>query len=105
MGQFTIYENENEHSRNTYPYFIAVQNELLDSLNSRMVIPLAQSQTIGQAVISKLCPKIMIAEKEYIFLTHQMTNVPISALNAPISDINIDRDELFSALDFLITGI
>ena len=105
MSQFTVYENQNKNSNDTYPYFVDVQNELLISLNSRMVIPVTPIQLMANITISKLCPKIMINKIEFILLTHQMTNIPTTALNNPIMEAENLRDEIVAAIDLLITGI
>ena len=41
MAQFSIYANINPISKNIYPYLLDVQSPLLDSLETRLVIPLA----------------------------------------------------------------
>jgi len=41
MSQCSVYINTNDDSRKTHPYFVNVQTDLLDALNSRVVIPLA----------------------------------------------------------------
>jgi toxin CcdB len=105
MPQFTLYENQNEDSRETYPYFVDMQNNLLDSLNSRLVIPLTSYKSLDNSNISKLCPKIVINDQTFILLTHQMTNVPTSALSEPVNSLEDLRDEIIAAIDFLITGI
>lgn len=38
--QFDVYENENPASRQRFPYLLDVQAELLDSLGTRVIIPL-----------------------------------------------------------------
>lgn len=40
MSQFTLYENKDKSSNKAYPYFVDVQNHLMNELNSRLVIPL-----------------------------------------------------------------
>ena len=47
MSQFTVYLNEDDSSKDTYPYFIDIQNSLLDDLNSRLVIPLSKQSTLN----------------------------------------------------------
>ncbi|TAN67806.1 MAG: hypothetical protein EPN17_10565 [Methylobacter sp.] len=37
MAQFMVYENQNQDSKQVYPYFVDVQNNLLETLNSRLV--------------------------------------------------------------------
>ncbi|MFW9674306.1 CcdB family protein, partial [Vibrio parahaemolyticus] len=38
-------------------------------------------------------------------LTHQMASIPTKILREPVNDLSAFRDEIISAIDFLITGI
>ena len=105
MSQFTIYENGNKDTRKTYPYFLNVQSDLLDDLNSRMVIPFSSFASVKNINAKKLCPIITIANKEYVLLTHQMTAVPVSILKKEVTELSSFRTEIISAIDLLITGI
>ena len=105
MSQFTVYKNEDKDTRKTYPYFLNVQSELLDDLNSRMVIPFSSFASVKHINAKKLCPIIMIDDKEYILLTHQMTAVPASILKKEVTELSSFRTEIISAIDMLITGI
>ncbi len=105
MSQFTLYENKNADSNETYPYFIDVQNDLLDSLNTRLVIPLTPSKYLGDVNIGNLCPITSINGTQFVLLTHQMTNVPVAALQAPADSLEHLREEIVAAIDFLVTGI
>ncbi|EJV0371718.1 CcdB family protein, partial [Vibrio vulnificus] len=40
MPQFSLYKNNDKSTSTAYPYFVDVQSELLDTLNTRLVIPL-----------------------------------------------------------------
>lgn len=105
MAQFMVYENQNQDSKQIYPYFVDVQNNFLESLNSRLVIPLALRKYLDNSVISMLCPEVIIEDVTFVLLTHQMTNVPSSALKVPIISLESLRDEIIAAVDFLISGI
>ena len=105
MGQFALYENQNENSKDIYPYFVDVQNDLLDSLNSRVVIPLTPYKYLDDSNVSNLCPKIDLNNENFVLQTHQMTSIPCSELSSPITSIEYLRQEIVSAIDFLITGI
>ncbi len=105
MPQFTLYKNENKHSKKAYPYFIDVQNGLLDDLNSRMVIPLSTQETLNNLNAKRLCPTIEIDEDIFILLTHQMTSVPCSALRNKVTSLEHYRYEILGAIDLLLTGI
>jgi len=104
MAQFSLYQNHND-SREIYPFFVDVQNELLDSLNSRLVIPLTMADRIKNKAPKHLCPILHIDEGAFVLLTHQMTSVPASILTSPIHSLEGFRDEIIGAIDFLITGL
>jgi len=105
MAQFSLYKNRNRSSRNTYPYFIDVQNSLLDSLNTRLVIPLARSEQLAERAIGILCPVVEVDGERLVLLTQQMTNVPVSALGTEVASLAHRRDDIVAAIDFLVTGI
>ncbi len=104
MGQFTLYQNHGDSS-DTYPFFIDVQNELLDSLNTRVVIPLTPSARLDHKAPNHLCPILHIDSGDFILLTQQMTSVPVSILTTPVHSLDAFRDEIIAAIDFLITGV
>lgn len=105
MAQFALYENQNPDSRESYPFFVDVQNSLLDSLNSRLVVPLTSYRNLDESNISNLCPIITLHEERFVVLTHQMTNVPTSALKVAVTSLDYLRDDIIAAIDFLVTGI
>lgn len=104
MPQFTVYENINEQSKETYPFLLDVQNNLLEGLNTRVVIPMCASSLIGKISISNLSPKFEIKGISYTILTPQLAGVSISDLGPSICNLSEFRFEIIKALDFLFTG-
>lgn len=105
MGQFTLYQNTDHSTQNTYPYFLDVQSDLLSVLNSRLVLPLTPEQRLEASAPEKLCPIVQLDDGNFALLTHQLTSVPNKMLKEPVGSLEICRDEIISAIDFLITGI
>jgi len=105
MSQFDLYINADKETSKTYPYFIDVQNDLLDALNSRLVIPLTPRSRADKPYPDHLCPILRIAGKDFALLTHQMTSIPVSFLKKKEGSLSGFRVEIVSAIDFLITGI
>jgi len=105
MSQYTLYKNENNDSKKAYPYFVNVQSDLLDELNSRMVIPLSPLKTLKNTNAKKLCPIIDIEEDCFVLLTHQLTSVPKSILKKETASLEKYRNEILGAIDLLFTGI
>ena len=105
MSQFTLYKNKDSSSNKVYPYFIDIQNALLEELNSRVVIPLSQYDSLNKTNAKRLCPVIQLDEEKFILLTHQITSVPKSILKAEITTLEHYRYEIIDAIDMLISGI
>jgi hypothetical protein len=59
---------------------------------------------LGKA-LDNLCPIFELPEGRYALLTHRMTRFPIDILNSPVGHLNAFRDEIITAIDFVITGI
>jgi toxin CcdB len=104
MKQFDLYENTDKDTKEGYPYFVDVQTELLRELDSRVVIPLVPSKD-AKTYPSNLCPRVTINNKTFSLLTHQITTVPASLLNIKEGSLLLNRDNIISGLDFLLTGI
>lgn len=105
MSQFTLYKNENKNSKKIYPYLVDVQNDFLDELNSRIVIPLSPHTILNKTNAKKLCPIIDVNNEQFVLLTHQMTSMPKSMLKKKIASLENLRYEILGAIDFLVTGI
>ncbi len=94
MSQYSVYKNENKSSKKTYPFFVDVQSDLLDSLNSRVVIPLSLSEAMNNINVKNLCPIFEIGDKRYILLAHQMTSIPASLLKKNVGSLENKRYEI-----------
>ena len=104
MSQFSIYANANASTKSMYPYLLNVQSALLDSLDTRMVIPLSLVSKFNDKSISNLTPIVSIKGSDYILLTAQMAGVHKKNLGSLILDLSSMRQTIISAIDFLITG-
>ena len=105
MSQFSLYQNNDKSTATAYPYFVDVQSEMLDTLNTRLVIPLTPVDMLEKKVPTHLCPVIHIDEGDFVILTHQMASVPTQILRDPVNELSTFRYEIIAAIDFLITGI
>ena len=105
MNQFTVYENENETTRSIYPYVVDVQNNLLNALNSRLVIPLAPHKSLRETNAEKLCPVFKIEENNFVLVTPQLASIPVNTLTTKVASLEHYQKEINNAIDLIITGI
>jgi toxin CcdB len=104
MAQFDVYENPNPTSRKTIPYLLDVQNDLLDSLATRVIVPLATIATIPKPG-RHLNPALSIGEIIVVMSTAEIAGISVKSLGKRVCSIKEQRNEIVAALDFLITGI
>jgi toxin CcdB len=105
MAQFMAYRNKNPQTRSAVPLLLDVQNDLLDDLETRVVVPLCPIATMKGRILRTLTPVLEIEGERFVMLTPQMAGIPKSELGAPVARVEQHRFEIISAVDFLLTGI
>ena len=104
MARFDVYPNPGQHSVST-PYLLDVQSELLDGLDSRMVVPLRSLQHFPVVKVpSRLMPLLGIGGQEYLLETPKMGAVPSRVLKTPVASLAEEQARITAALDFLFQG-
>jgi CcdB protein. len=104
MAQFSVHINTNTETKDNYPFLVDMQNQILDTLETRLVVPLILASKYKKKVIKELMPIVEISKKEYVVMVPLMASIHKSNLGQIISDVGSKRQEIIYALDFLITG-
>jgi toxin CcdB len=105
MPQFAVYKNRNEATRGRFPLLLDVQSDLLDALNTRVVVPLIPAAPAKARAMETLTPKLPVAGKEYVMVTPQLAGISVRELGAIVDIVSSERAKIIGALDLLITGI
>lgn len=104
MAQFDVHLNPNSATRKVIPYYLNVQAELLDSLHTRVIVPLVREAEMGPA-IQHLHPKFKIKGETVVMCTAELAGLPLRALGDKVASLKSKRDEIIAALDLIVTGI
>jgi len=100
MAQFDVYINENNQTNQRVPYLLDVQNDILKSLNTRVVIPLVRDLKGVQG----LTKEFIINDEKVYLTTAQMGTVMISELKQKVTSLENEKEEIKNSIDFLIYG-
>ncbi len=100
MAQFDVYANPNPETNEAIPYLLDIQHDLLSGLSTRLVIPMVSEIT----PIQHLTPSLEVAEKRCYLMTPEMAGVPLHVLGEKITSLKPSRQQIISAVDFLMTG-
>ncbi len=83
---------------------VDVQTEMLGDLASRIVIPLRIVEQAEEPPLPRLKPILVIDDQAYLLLTTDIGAQPLHWLGKPVGNISEHRDEIISAMDFLLQG-
>ena len=98
MSRFSVYRNPDADG-----YLLDVQANILDHLNTRMVVPLLPLPS-APTPAKTLNPVFDIAGTSVVMVTQFMAAIPASLLKSPESSLEFSRNEIIAALDLLFQG-
>jgi toxin CcdB len=105
MAQFDVYRNRNAASRSRFPYLLDVQADILESLATRVVVPLAPAASARAKAVDVLMPRVKVDGKEFIAVVPQLAGISAAELGPRVTSVASDRAAFIAALDLLVTGI
>lgn len=99
MARYDVYD-----SPDSAGYLLDVQADLLDSLNTRVVVPLLP---IGAAPTpaKRLNPVFDIQAEQYVMVSQFLSAVPCSILKTPVTNLVQHDTAITGALDMVLTGV
>ena len=101
MAQYDIHRFRRRSA--TYKYVLVVQNDFLDHLDVRLVIP-AVTMTGSTRPLRRLNPLIDIEGQPHYLRTQEMAAVRLRLLGDVVGSAKIQSAAIISAIDMLITG-
>lgn len=104
MAHLDVYPNRDPRTSTSRPYAVDVQNNLLASMPSTVLVPLARMESVEQLPILRLNPSIVLGDEKLVMLTQDIAAVLRRTLSAPVGNVSAQRDDILAALDFLFSG-
>jgi toxin CcdB len=104
MPRFDVYLNTGAHAATT-PYLLDVQSDLLQGLETRIVVPLRRRDRFPVVSFpSTLTPTFEVEGVECLLETPKLAAVPLRLLKMPVASLAARQFEITAALDFLFQG-
>ncbi len=100
MARFDVFQNPEAGERSHTPCFLDVQNDHIDGLESRVVIPLRRQAVFGPRA-RNLNPLLTVDGESLVLDTATLGAVPMATLRRPVAHLSNGRDEVTAALDTL----
>jgi toxin CcdB len=100
VPRFAVYSNPVPAERRAAPYFVDVQNDYIDHLDTRVVIPLRKEASFGPRA-RDLNPLLQVMGEPVVLDTAAIGAVPRAELHRPVADLRDAREPIQNALDTL----
>ncbi len=84
-------------------YLLDVQADLLDTLNTRIVVPLMPRDKAPKPA-KRLNPVFEIEGEQMVMLPQFLAAVPVAILKTPVANLATRHDEIINALDMVFVG-
>jgi toxin CcdB len=100
MAKFDVFPHPDAARRAATPYLLDVQNDYIDKLQSRIVIPLRLAAAFGPTM-RDLNPLFTISKLNVVLDTAALAAFPAGGLKKPVSNLSARSQDIVSALDTL----
>ena len=104
MAQFTVYRNKSARTKALFPLLVDVQSNLLEDLQTRVVIPLSKAGALTRKPMSHLTPVLKFEGETYMLMTPELAALARNDLGVATGSLAERRDVILAAMDFLLTG-
>ncbi len=105
MAQWDVYPNPSQHSRGEIPFIVDLQSDLLDTLASRLVAPLARTRLSAGGLPRRLCPQLSVEGLALVLLPHEIGAIDARLLRHPVASLRAHSAAIVDALDAVVSGI
>ena len=100
MARYDVYANPEASERKHTPYLLDVQNDYIDTLTTRVVVPLRTEAAFGPRA-RNLNPIFVVASSKVVLDSAALGAIPFSELRKPVASLRDERPAVQEALDSL----
>jgi len=103
--QFDVYDNPSSRMRDQYPFVVDIQSNLLSSLATRMVVPLAVTSLAAKEVPQRLCPAFTVRRKSLMLVPFEAAPLDKRLLKTEVASLRDHAGDIIAAMDAVMSGI
>ncbi|MCZ2440670.1 MAG: CcdB family protein [Burkholderiales bacterium] len=105
MAQWDVFPNPAPSSRDSIPYLVVLQSDLLDRLPTRLVAPLSRSDVAAAVLPQRMAPAFRIRGERLVLKAHEAVIVPARSLRQPVYNLHEESHRLVDALGAVIGSV
>lgn len=103
--QYDVYPNPSPRMRDSYPFVLDIQSDLLKALATRMVVPLAVTLLPSTSLPRRLCPLVQIKGQSLMLVPFEAAPLDKRHLKSKVVSLRERADDIVAAMDAVLSGI
>ena len=103
--QYDVYPNPSPRMRDSYPFVLDIQSDLLKALATRMVVPLAVTFLPSTGLPRRLCPLVQIKGQSLMLVPFEAAPLDKRHLKSKVVSLRERADDIVAAMDAVLSGI
>ena len=100
MARYDVYANPDVSERKLIPYLLDVQNDYINGLQTRVVVPLWDAAKLSTPAMD-LNPEFEVAGRRVVMDSPALGAVPVAVLKTVVTNLNAQQLTIQNALDAL----
>ena len=103
--QYDVYPNPSPRMRDSYPFVLDVQSDLLKALATRMVVPLAVTSLPATSLPRRLCPVLVVQSQSLMLVPFEAAPLDKRHLKAKVCSLRERAHDIVAAMDAVLSGV
>ena len=103
--QYDVYPNPSPRMRESYPFVVDVQSDLLKALATRMVVPLTVTELPAVSLPRRLCPVVTVQGQSLMLVPFEAAPLDKRHLKGKIGSLREHAHDIVAAIDAVMSGV
>jgi toxin CcdB len=103
--QYDVYPNPSPRMRDSYPFVVDVQSDLLKALATRMVVPLAVTSLPPPSLPRRLCPVLVVQGLNLMMVPFEAAPLDKRHLKSKVASVREHAHDIVAAMDAVMSGV
>jgi toxin CcdB len=105
MTQYHVHKNLDPESRKSTPYWLDIQHEILNKLDTRVVIPLYPIGEVAATPVKNLNPIFTVQDRRYMAMAQLMLPTETIFMGSSVANLSDQSHIITNAIDAVLSGI
>jgi toxin CcdB len=98
-----VFPNPSPRTRDRHPFFVVLQSDVLQHLNTRVVAPLIAPN--ASRALERFMPAVSILGSKLVIDVANVGVLPVKVATAPVTNLEAERYRIVAAIDLVFAGI